>query len=431
MKKIVLKKFKKVRLFVPNDIRLSFYIYPLNEDISEEELSKIDFSNITLLDKQTSINSLLYDETPTKIEGSNIYSLLEEGVLKGQLTGADLGIYDYKSIEEYVEVKSKFDDKVKCTSIKDMFFYDKEDDFNFTHCVLAEENPLGGKDTQVVLTFKGYLEVTKTEFSILRRCNNDSEFSYVFVPQIFVNKYKLRNGDEILGACKEVDGKIVLNSIFSINQQSRYKWEVEREWFNNLTFSKTSKQVKASGELSKTISNKFKLFVSDNVFLYFNKTSQTKPFVSKFIEELNTMFDRVIYINPQYQPIEELNDMYSIAKFCAQPNDLEEERAIITLLGVNYAKRLIELGKRVAVVIDNIDAIMALDKNNMQEMPICTTLLNCIRATTIGSCAGFIIVPLRVNTIKTIQLDTMFKAKETLGIVIENNEIDLFKSYRI
>lgn len=439
---VILKSKNRIsKIFIPNNIRLSFYISPLGDISNKIEFTIQDLNSIKLLDENDNINLELFDK-PIVTEEGNIYALLEEGVLSNHKTGADLGIYDYGVGEEQKQSKifdySKYINGDFSQSIDDIeelnkvSFIEDEDDYDFRHCILAQEGPLNSKSTKVVITFKGYLEVTKGEFSILRKCNDveDNNFSVVYVPQEYVNKYHLRNGDEIICTCKESCGKMLLNSLFTINQISRYDWNNERPWFKDIKHIK-SKYLDSNGEYAKTIINKFNLMEGDNVFMYISKTSSKNQVLSKLMQELSDMFDKVIYLNSQYNVSNLDIDNYNIVKFCTKFNNSINAQATVALLGINYAKRLMEIGNKVAIVVDDMESIIDIDKKLNMEMALSKTLLNTIKVCDNGSVTEFVVVSLRANNISSYSINTLFKSAETIGLVFENNEIDLFNSYRI
>jgi hypothetical protein len=421
--RILVKNTKSIKIFVPNDVRLSFYIVPLGDVSTKTTFTKQNLDSIALLEAQDFVNTTLFSQSDF-IEAGNIYALLDEKVLKGTKTGADLGIYNYSPISN----EEKLNDKNTNVKNKTISY----DDYGFRYCVLAEENPLGGNETQVVLTFRGYLEVTSGEFSFIRNCDcSKKQFSIVYMPKYYVDKYHLRHGDEIVCTCKEDNGKMIISSLFTINQISRYQWDVNRPWFNELKNGKP-KALKGKGEYTQTIINKFGLFKSDNVFMYLTKTTQKQQTLSQLINELGQMFDKLIYINPNYNHINTVDEQYDIAKFCTKLNDCKNKKVTTILLGAQYAKRLIEMNESVAIIIDDIEAIVSLDSDNADEMPICTTLLStAIASTPKGSGTCFSIVSLRTREIKSVILPNVCKSAETLGVVIDNNEIDLFNSYRV
>ncbi|MBQ7798365.1 MAG: hypothetical protein IJ371_04510, partial [Clostridia bacterium] len=168
----------------------------------------------------------------------------------------------------------------------------------------------------------------------------------------------------------------------------------------------------------------------DSVFLYLNKTSQKQKVLNGLLEELSDAFDKVIYINPQYTPNTITIKSYNVVKFCTHFANTARNQIISTLLGANYARRLIEMGKSVAIVIDDINSIMALDNEYTPEMPVSKTVLGSTKVTLNGGSNSFAIITLRSNDVNSYTLNSLFKSVETLGIVIENNEIDLFNSYR-
>ena len=445
LRKRVIKKHNKVKLSRTKGIRIKLSLVPVGDLSTLQEFSVRDLENIKLLDNQELINDNLIDISDELAIG-NIYALMDEGVLLGQPTGADLGIYDYEPIidekivedipsYDYLKYIAKWDTETNNNiefgdDVK--YLDDCEDDYAFDNCILAEGNVLGGEESQIILTFRGYLEVTKSSFSIIRRCDGqDAPFSIVYMPEYYVRKYQLRNGDEIVCTCKENNGKMLMNSLLTINQISYYNWDYARPWFKNLTACNKVRKLRTSGELTDAINKKFGLYKGDNVFIYINKTSQKSQTLSKLIDELSLIFDKVIYINPQYKMLDNISDRYNIAKFFTSFNDTFRNQATIALLGANYAKRLIELDNNVAIVVDDIDSILALDKVYESEMPISKTILGSTKSTKTGGISSFTMVPLRLNSMKTFANNNILKSIETLGIVIDRNQLDLYHSYRV
>ena len=112
-------------------------------------------------------------------------------------------------------------------------------------------------------------------------------------------------------------------------------------------------------------------------------------------------------------------------------NERIQNQITIAALGANYARRLIELGKNVAIIIDNLDAIVGLDNMHNGELPLCKTLLSSAIATKDGAITLFTLISLRTDSVGSYTLHELFKSAETLGVVVDNNEIDLYNSYRI
>lgn len=398
-----------------------------------------DLESIILLDDSTTINTNLFDADISSADHNNIYSLMDEGVLKGHLTGADLGIYNYQKVDDikqeqvshYSDYLDKNQRSIYNFDVEDDDKFEDIEDFSFSNCVLAEESPLDGKNTQVIITFRGYLEIGLDGHNYIKKCNCDnSSFTSVEISRYFIDKYWLRNGDEIVCTCKEIDGKMNMTSLLSINEISYYKWDINRKWYNSMPHSLKIKKLKSGGDYTEDIVKKFDLLKGDNVFLYFNKNSQKSYVLPKLIAELSSIFDKVIYINPQYRQ-SLIEDEYNIVKFCANQTDTYNAQITATLLGANYAKRMIELGKNIAIVVDDIDAVAALDKQFSPEMPVSKCVLSCSKSTSLGSGTSFVAIPLRSDIVNTFTPHTLFKAVETIGVVIDNNEIDMFNSYRI
>ncbi|MFQ6723832.1 MAG: hypothetical protein ACLRFE_00675 [Clostridia bacterium] len=415
-------------MFKPNKRRLSFYITPLA--MVNVKCNTYEINNISSLTNIDIVNNNLFDLDDNEVVG-DILSLFDEGVIDGVKTGVDLSIYNiYTTKLADKNNYSKYFDK---GFIKTLDYADNSskyyDDINdFSDCLLAEADPLNSV-TKIVTTFRGYLSITNDEFSIIKKCDCDSGIDVVYIPQYYIQKYMLRQGDELVCTCNESNGKMIINMLLTINKISCSKWNIDRPWFNNQPLSNKSNYFKPAGIYTKQIDTKFKLIEADEAFIYLNNTNKPKM-LNDLVQEFNQMFDNVIYINPNYK---HANAFYNVnvIKFCALFNKSLEAKITITMLGIQHARRLMELGKKVAIIIDDIQSVIALDNEYSTELPMCKTLFNTNWVSNGSSITGFIIVPENSRHFNINDLPGIVKNAESLGIVVDNNEIDLFNSYRV
>lgn len=436
----LIKQLKKVDIAKPNNIRVCLYAMPMGDVSIKREFTEFDLASIELLDSQAKINPALFEYGPTSHEG-DVRALMDEGVLKGISTGADLGIYNYKQVSDdnmqiaFEAIKDYSIKTIKPNEEVNFFDNDKFDpNYMFRNCLLAGEDYIGSNQTELIYTFRGYLEVTMPdkEFSILRKSQFDgSKFSLVYIPQYYVHKYQLRNGDEIVCSCIKDNGKMLLDSLFTINEIYYRDWICARPWINEMHIRKEAEEVNAKENYGSVVSKRFKLYKGDNVFIYVNKNTQKSEVVKPLISELRALFDKVVYINPQHKLSSDIGEGHNVVNFCVSASESYLNQQCIALLGANYAKRLIELGKNVAIVVDSIDAITALDNEYGDEHPVCKTILGVARSTKYGSATSFTLIPLRSEIVDNIPQYNMFRSYESLGIVVDNGEIDLYNSYRV
>ena len=423
-----LKIVKRYRLAVPNNIRLSFYIFPIGDQTYNDELTDEDIDIIKKIDIYN-INSLV--DVVEYVDKGDLYSLMVEGAIQGCATGADLGIYDYNlnfdNKDKTIDISKFIGDKfVNNIDDEDVISYTKGQ--TFANCILAEPNSNGSEYSKVVKTFKGYLQVTLDEFSFIRSSDCCSDLSIVYVPQYYVRKYQLRNGDELVCTCKEDKGYMVLSSLFAINKVSCADWDNSRPWFNNLK-QNNAESLKSTNDFMQEVIHKFNLYKGDNMFLYLSKTCQKQKILPKLIDELEYMFDYIVYLNPKYLSVPYIDKCYKIAKFCTPINAELKHQQNMILLGANYAKRLVELGNKVAVIVDDAEAIMELETEI--ALPICKTVYSCSISGKDAYSNSFTLVSLKNRLMKNIKFNKILKFAETIGIMFDNNEIDTFNSYRV
>ena len=410
-------------------------MFPVGDVCMPQAFTNAELKGITLLSDEFELNPDLFDIDYYEDVG-NVYALMDEGVLKSQPTGADLGIYDYKSNDKpdyskYINEKFVFSID-ECDEIKLPSYFDNEKtDANFSQCILAQDDDELWQGSKIIRTFKGYLEISLDEYSIVRRMDGvNSLNSIVYMPQYYVCKYQLRNGDEIVGTCSKVGNQMVITSLFTINQISCNQWEVDRPWFKQLSHNMSASNLTSNGEYLQAIINKFGIIKGDNVFLYLTRASTKSTVLPHLLNELSPLFDQIIYINPSYKPTI-LGEASNVVKFCAKFSAPHKFRMSVALLGAQYARRMIEMGKNVAMVVDDIDSVAQLDKNEPTEMPVCKTVWNTSKATQNGSGTMFTIVSLKTSDTNPFATSNILKGVETLGVIIEADQVDLFNSYRV
>ncbi len=398
-----------------------FSLYPFSVgDVSDKrKFTDKDLEGIQLLTDQEVINASLFDYSLEESLG-NEYALMDSGVLRNVLTGEDLGIYNYGAITSQVDKDDIFDTK-----------YEGEID---ECCMLAEDDPLMGTETEIIHTIRGYLEVClpSSEFSIIRKNVFDSkdENCVVFIPQGYVKKYQLRNGDEIVCSYIKDNDKFLLDSLFTINGVYYKEWECNRPFIYELSAEHKPDLIPAEGRYLGVVAKKYGLYQGDGVFVYINKNTLKATVANNLIQELAQLCDKVVYINPQARPSDCIDEGYNIAKFCISASESSRNQRLIALLGANYAKRMVELGHSVMLIVDDINNILALDEKFDGEIPTCKTILSTALATNHGSATSFALSPLRFDTIKENPLQNILGCFEDLGIVIDNGEVDLYNSYR-
>ena len=427
--KSVLKIRNKILIFKPNkNIRLSFYISKV-EGGDNTEFTTQDLDNIMLLNTQTNIDSSLFEFKSSKLD-EGIFGLMDEKVLKSRLTGADLDIYNYNSDRVFTHfVPTKLEPQTyfepDCSFVS---FGEEENDF--AQCILADQDILTKDTSQIVHTFKGYLVLYNAEFSVLRQFG-EQDLKEVYISRELIDKYQLRNGDQVLCACKKFEDRFIVSKLFAINQINCAKWDINRLWFSDIKPSKARQNLKIANSNWQKVDDKFGVFKGDNIYMYMAKTSQKVSVLENLMAFLSESFDKIVYINTEVKNIITFDEQYDICKFYTMITAGNKDKFLATLLGINYARRLMELGKNVAIIIDDIDSIIALDKNFDEQMPVSTTLLNTLKASKKGACTIFSLVPLRLRTIKSIELPNVLKLAETLAVMFSNNLIDIKNSYRI
>ena len=435
MKQRLIKSVKKVVLFKPNNRRLSFYMFSITDKNENSELSINDLKGITLLDDDFELNADLFDVENCEDVG-NIYSLMDEGVLKDQPTGADLGIYNYNTgnavdYSKYIgnDFKIPIEECDRGNIVFPKFLDDEITDCDFGDCILAQDDDVLWQGSTPIRTFKGYLEVSLDDKSIVRLVDTTGfNGKVVYIPRLYISKYLLRNGDEIVGVFNKVDGDMVATTLFTINQIPCSKWTGIRPWFKQLGHSAVKQNVNIKSLYS--IANRFGIFKGDNVFLYLKQDTAKSAVLPQLISDFSLSFDQIIYINPNYKSTF-LGEAQNIVKFCVGFNASHKFKISAVLLGANYARRMIEMGKNVAILIDDVDGVAELDISNVEEMPVGKTIWNTSISASVGGGTIFTIVSDKGGIDRCELVPRVVKNVETLGVFVEGGQASPRNSYRV
>lgn len=417
-----------------------------------------DLEKICLLESDNELNyNLCVTSCKPKDNKKTIFQLMDEGVLKSELTGRDAGVYKYKEVkediapenepnpeDEFAEYEELLKNPIisKTTGDKTTYLgtntlttsiiadgFLQEYDQSFAECMLAQFDPLGGPKTQIVRTFKGYLEVARPWGILHRSSCHSKNVERVYISDYYIDKYLLRNGDEISCMYIEKQGKYVVESLLTINDECYSKWDKDRVWFNDIKSVSKPIVLKASKENACTkVVNGLEMCRGDFVSVYLKDASRGSGWIEKFIAGANNNFDKVVVINPKVKSNYQLVEGLNIVNFCAEFTDSKYKQTLTCLLGANYVKRLVELGKNVIVVVDDINSISALDEGYDGEKPITKTLLSCVKSYKKGGSIMFGIVPFYNE--EGDKEYSLFKSLETVGLVIDKAEADIYSSYR-
>ncbi len=304
-----------------------------------------------------------------------------------------------------------------------------EDDYSGT-LLLAQSSSLDSCDTNLIITIKGYLEV-HSPYGVIRKSQFDSNdpLAVVLIPEKDIFNYHLKNGDQLSCTCVGIGkGKYIFRNMLTINGQKASQWKKFRPVFNDISAKPLKRKVKVEGCLKDPV-NRFGLFKGDNVFMYMGKNSPKHMVVEDIIYNLAMVFDKIVYINPSCKEFIPIND--DIARFCTKFDESSVNQIHTALLGINYAKRLVEQGLSVAVVVDDLNALAVLDAYIKNDMIISKTILSSNKDTDSGSLTLFNIMPYVQANSTVGNMHELFKTMQTLALVFDNQYVNLYDSNRM
>ena len=431
MSKKVLIKNKDVKISIfkgmPNILLPEISnLYPNMRKIDYKGIDKVigelNDINYNLVDKR--YREIVDDFSTLLGDGVDYSNIKAESLINSQLDDDNTNIETFEDIIKRAKI-SKISNNNLCDNFEDYC----ADDYSGT-LLLAQSSSLDSYENNLIITTKGYLEV-HSPYGVIRKSQYDSNdsLSLVLIPEKDIYQYQLKNGDQISCTCTKIDGnKYMAHKILAINGKKFDKWECFRPVFNAMPSKELKGKVDLDGNLKDAI-KRFGLFRGDNVFMYMGAKSNKSQVVNEAIYNLAMVFDKIVYIKPNCKEFEYIND--DIVRFSTKFEESAVNQIHTALLGINYAKRLVEQGLNVAVVVDDLNALAVLDSYVKNDMIISKTILSSNKDTSNGSLTLFNVMPYIQENSTVGNMHELFKSVQTLALVFDNEYVNLYDSKRI
>lgn len=420
-KKSKLKVIKTPPSLFAVKFKLSMTNSSVNIDDIEKVINELQYINYNLVDQR--YKESLEDFTSLLGDGAEYEFVEEKPVVSNILTYEDI-IKNAKISK--ISTENKFNQASEDFS-NSLNEYGFEDEHNGL-LLLAQSTNLENEDTNFIVTFKGYLEI-HSPYGVVRKGCFDSEnpLSLAFIHESEIEKYHLKNGDQLLCACKKVaNDKHIVSDILAVNGCKICNWNKNRGVFKNLAEKKNKNLVRISGMLSDAV-KRFGIYRGDNIFINLSSNSPKHSITSEIIYNCAMAFDRVVHIKPICNDFEIIND--DIARFYTKFEESVVHQIHTALLGINYAKRLVEQGLSVAVIVDDLNSLIVLD-NYAKDMIISKTILSSNKNTDNGSLTLFNIIP-NIKDTSATNIYEVVKTMQTLSLKLDGKFINLVDSKRV
>ena len=228
----------------------------------------------------------------------------------------------------------------------------------------AEGFEVGGIKTVV-----GYVEIFANNSALLNVLEHNEFVSYFVSPSI-VENFGLRFGDKICAEIELKDGQVVIKSILNINDCPISRSGKTRKNFEKLTHEIPTENVKFENKSFE----KFEIKKGESVYFYGNNNNENTISLIKLLNAAK--FDRKIYLNISVADKNRifLNELKNSEQFAVNLTaDVDVAKKAI-MLSVERAKRAMENGEDVAILIDDLLSVKSVDNDVMTMLKSIVTI---------------------------------------------------------
>lgn len=212
-------------------------------------------------------------------------------------------------------------------------------------------------ENEEVLTVAGWLEVVNNNSALLWVEKNYKTINY-FVPSEVLKKLEVRMGDRVVAEVFADDNSRVVKKIFSVNDYPIMQNEVVRKNYEEVEHILPNKYL----EFENKKFEKLKLLCGEDVFVYGNNNNNN---TKKIIEILNSCkIENKIYINVSLVEKNKifLKSLMHSENFVSSLTDDSTITKRIVSLAIERAKRILEMGEDVLIVVDDLNSVMSIDE---------------------------------------------------------------------
>ena len=210
-----------------------------------------------------------------------------------------------------------------------------------------------------MMTVAGWLELVNNNSGILWVNKNLKNDNY-FVPQKVMADLELRMGDRIVAeVCNDESQKIV-KRIFSINDCPIQHLEKRRE-YSLIEHCLPERQLNFKNVNYQNLNLK----IGENVYIYGENNNANTLLAVDILNQCE--IENKIYINISLAEKNKmfLKDLKNCENFIAYLTDEIYVVRRIVFLAIERAKRILEIGENVMIVVDDMMSISGIDKDNL------------------------------------------------------------------
>lgn len=261
-----------------------------------------------------------------------------------------------------------------------------------------------------VTNITGYVEYLPNHTAVIRPHDLTSN-ECIILPVDMADKYKLRAGDIV--SCDfdpaTMDTPAVCKEVLSVNNCPILEYSPIRPDYFDIRHIRPSENVIFKDDRFASLDIKH----GQTIYVYGIDNNDSTISLINLISAVNK--SRKLYINPAIVEKNKgyLDELYGVEKFISPiVADRDATRRILTL-AINRARRIIESGERVVVVIDDVQTIASMD----EDLYITKNLLSLTKCADSGSVTVIALMP------NDGEINTMFGKLCDAKYTIDNDNL--------
>jgi len=209
-----------------------------------------------------------------------------------------------------------------------------------------------------IATVAGWIELVGNNSAILW-VEKNLKNEIFFVSKDAMKDYNIKMGDRVVAEVCLDENTRVVKQIFSINDNPILKFSNSRTEYDEICHVLP----KLALQFQNQAYNQFKFLKGENVFIYGSNNNQNTTVAVDML--MSAKIENKIYINIS---LSERNKLYlsnlkNTENFVSLITDDVDVAKRIVMLAIERAKRILELGEDVVVVVDDLQSIVGIDSN--------------------------------------------------------------------
>lgn len=267
-------------------------------------------------------------------------------------------------IKEILEItsgeKKPIESKTKQGRPPKMFGYDFTSVFDFAENNLSTQTlnqEVVTYSHDDILTVAGWIELVNNGAGILWVDKNFKN-EQIFIQSEILKSCVVKNGDRIVAEVVVVENQKVVKNIFSINDCPILSMSKKREDYDSIEHVLPSKLMK----FKKSMFQDLQILKGENVYVYGDDNNQNTQLAIELLNDAE--IENKLYVNVSVAGKNQilLKNLNSTENFLANIIDESDIAKRIVCLAIERAKRILEIGQDVLMVVDDMNSICAVEK---------------------------------------------------------------------